>query len=255
MISLLAALAAQRAQRWLLIPALMAACSAPLVACGSSTAGEGGSTAVSVSGEVTEPTETTELDTSVDSVAVDSSAVDSSAVDSVVVDSSVVDSSVTDPVVEPGAVVPEGFTTVTVEVTKADGEVCEVCMWLADNSAERGQGLMGVTSLGQADGMAFVWDEPTMGSFFMFRTIVPLSIAWFAPTTGDDGGALVSTADMAPCTSEDSEQCERYPSSGEFTLAIEVLQGDLASIGIGAGASARVVPGTEAASCSLVSSS
>jgi uncharacterized membrane protein (UPF0127 family) len=149
----------------------------------------------------------------------------------------------TDAAPDPG-VVPEGFTTAMVEITKADGEVCEVCMWLADSAAERGQGLMGVTSLGTSEGMAFVWEQPTSGAFFMFQTVTPLSIAWF-----DAGGSLVSTADMEPCLSENSSECERFPAGGTYVLAIEVFQGDLASIGITDGATARLLPGTEATDC------
>lgn len=143
-------------------------------------------------------------------------------------------------------VLPEGFSTALVEITEASGEVCEVCVWLADSADELGQGLMGVTSLGTAKGMAFVWGQPTAGSFFMFQTVTPLSIAWF----GADG-ALVSTADMNPCVGEDSAACERFPAGGEFVLAIEVFQGDLASIGITDGATARLVPGSEALDCPL----
>ena len=117
-------------------------------------------------------------------------------------------------------------------------------MWLADTAEERGRGLMGVTDLGTAEGMAFVFEQPTNGSFFMFRTITPLSIGWFAP-----GGALVSTADMAPCESNDSSQCDRFPAGAEFDLAIEVFQGDLVQVGIEPGATARVVEGTEAQTC------
>ena len=146
---------------------------------------------------------------------------------------------------DPG-VVPEGFTTVTVEITKADGEVCAVCLWLADSAAERGQGLMGVTSLGTPDGMVFVYDEPTASNFFMFQTVTPLSIARF-----DAGGALVSVADMEPCLSENSSECERFPAGGAFVLAIEVFQGDLASIGITDGATARLLRDTEATDCPL----
>ncbi len=146
---------------------------------------------------------------------------------------------------DPG-VVPDGFTTVTVEITKADGEVCAVCLWLADSAAERGQGLMGVTSLGTADGMAFVYEAPTASNFFMFQTVTPLSIAWF-----DAGGALVSVADMEPCRSENSSECERFSAGGAYVLAIEVLQGDLASIGITDGATARLLPDTEATDCPL----
>ncbi len=174
-------------------------------------------------------------------------------------ESTIAPSEVSDPVIEPQvtspmlAVLPEGFTTAIVEITEADGTVCEVCMWLADTAQERGQGLMGVTSLGTPRGMAFVWPEPTAGSFFMFQTVTPLSIAWFgAPATDEDddeGGALVATADMEPCPSENSAECERFAAGGDYVLAIEVFQGDLASIGITDGATARVLPGTEATDC------
>jgi len=143
-------------------------------------------------------------------------------------------------------VVPEGFITALVEITKDDGEVCEVCVWLADSSADRGQGLMGVTSLGTPEAMAFVWDRPTSGAFFMFQTVTPLSIAWF-----DTDGLLVSTADMDPCLSDDSADCERFRADGQYVLALEVFQGDLASIGITDGARVRLLPGTEAADCPL----
>ena len=148
------------------------------------------------------------------------------------------------PVSETVGVQPAGFTTATVEITKADGTTCEVCMWLADTAEERGRGLMGVTDLGTATGMAFVFERPTNGSFFMFQTITPLSIGWFAPD-----GVLVSMADMAPCKSNDSSQCDRFPAGADFSLAIEVFQGDLAAVGIEPGASARVLEGTEAQAC------
>jgi uncharacterized membrane protein (UPF0127 family) len=146
---------------------------------------------------------------------------------------------------------PAGFTTAMIEVTKVDGTVCELCMWLADTGDERGQGLKGVTSLGAPEGMAFVWDEPTTGSFFMFQTVTPLSIAWFDAPLARAGGALVSTADMEPCVSENSTDCERFSAGGDYVLAIEVFQGDLASIGITAGSTARLLPETEATNCPL----
>lgn len=153
-------------------------------------------------------------------------------------------SPVSAPVPETVSVLPEGFTTATVVITKADGTTCEVCMWLADTAEERGQGLMGVTNLGTAGGMAFVFEQPTNGSFFMFQTVTPLSIGWFAPA-----GALVSTADMAPCESDDSSECDRFSAGAEFNLAIEVFQGDLGKVGIEPGANARVIEGTEAEAC------
>jgi len=143
---------------------------------------------------------------------------------------------------------PEGFTTATVEITQADGTMCDVCLWLADTAEERGRGLMGVTNLGTAAGMAFVFERPTSGSFYMFQTVTPLSIGWFAP-----GGALVSMADMAPCESDVRSQCDRFPAGAEFDLAIEVFQGDLAAVGIEPGSSARLIKGTEAEACPAAS--
>ena len=145
---------------------------------------------------------------------------------------------------EPGGVQPEGFTTTTVRITKPDGEVCDVCMWLADDADERGRGLMGVTDLGDAAGIVFAFDELRFGNFFMFETVTPLSIAWF-----DDVGSFVSSADMDPCPFEDSSRCERFPADGPYMSAIEVFQGDLAALGIGPGSTAVIVEGTEAERC------
>ena len=60
---------------------------------------------------------------------------------------------------------PDGFDTIVAEVTSADGEMCTVCLWLADVADERVRGLMGVTDLGDAVGMAFVFDETQRGRF------------------------------------------------------------------------------------------
>ncbi len=139
---------------------------------------------------------------------------------------------------------PEGFTTVTARVTSADGEVCEICLWLADDDTERGRGLMGVTDLGGAVGMAFVWDEAIEGRFFMFGTPTPLSIAWFAP-----GGAHLSQTDMEPCLSDDPATCERYGAGGAYDLAIEMFEGQLGAVGIGPGSRGEVVAGSESPIC------
>ncbi len=144
----------------------------------------------------------------------------------------------------PGGVRPVGFTTATVRITGVDGEVCDVCMWLADVADERTRGLMGVTDLGEPVGMAFVFEQPVEGAFFMFGTPTPLSIAWF-----DDGGAYVSSTDMAPCQAAESADCERYRADGPYTLAIEVVEGGLGDLGIEAGATAEVLAGTESPTC------
>jgi len=127
------------------------------------------------------------------------------------------------------AVVPEGYSAVVIEVAQGDGTTEEFCVWLAESGDQRQQGLMGVTSLGGADGMLFRFGADHAGSFWMKDTILPLSIAFFA---GD--GAFVSATDMEPCP-PGSESCPLYPADGPYADAIEVVQGDLASLGIGAG--------------------
>ncbi len=143
---------------------------------------------------------------------------------------------------------PEGFTTVTARITEADGDVCEVCLWLADSAEERSRGLMGVTDLGDAAGMAFVFEEASQGAFYMYRTPMPVSIAWVAPD-----GSFVGSADMTPCLDTPSQDCPRYRPEQSYDLAIEVFDdgtGDaLAALGIGPGARVELVSGTEAPEC------
>jgi uncharacterized membrane protein (UPF0127 family) len=124
-------------------------------------------------------------------------------------------------------VVPQGFGTIAARVTASDGEICELCLWLADDLATRGRGLMQVTDLGGLDGMAFRYDDPHTTSFTMRNTVMPLSIVFF----GADGTHL-DEFDMEPCV---AEPCPSYPTPTDFVVAIEVPRGGLADLGIGAG--------------------
>jgi uncharacterized protein len=139
---------------------------------------------------------------------------------------------------------PDGFTTITARITDADGEVCEVCVWLADTVEERGRGLMGVTDLGDAEGMVFRFDEPVANSFFMLNTPTPLSIAWFAPS-----GEYATSTDMEPCLEVPEDGCPLYAPGVQYELALEVFQGDLAGLGVGPGARLELLDGTEADRC------
>ncbi len=133
-------------------------------------------------------------------------------------------------------------------ITDPDGDECEVCLWLADSTEERGRGLMGVTDLGGAAGMAFVFEPPTNVSFYMFQTPTPLSIAWF----GVDG-AWVGSADMEPCTDKPASACRLYNPGAEYDLAIEVFasaDGDaLDELGLVDGSTVVLLDGTEALDC------
>ncbi len=136
-------------------------------------------------------------------------------------------SATTVPATTVAPVQPEGFDLARAEVTLSSGEVCVLCLWVAKTERQRQRGLMAVTDLGVADGMAFVYDEPSNGQFWMRDTPLPLSIAFFAAD-----GRFVSSTDMEPCLTGPSEDCARYAATGPYVTAIEVPQGGLADLGI-----------------------
>jgi uncharacterized membrane protein (UPF0127 family) len=136
----------------------------------------------------------------------------------------------------PTGIRPVGFPVVGVRVTDTAGDVCEVCMWLADSAELRGRGLMGVTDLGGAVGMVFVFDRPSTGAFFMYRTPTPLDIHWIDPD-----GIAVATAAMDPCLDTASGDCPRYRPGEEYLTAVETFRGGADDIGLTIGATVELI--------------
>lgn len=127
---------------------------------------------------------------------------------------------------------PVGFPRRILLVSSEDTEVSgslplERCVWVASTTEQRRQGLMNVNSMGDADGMVFVQDQPTSGAFWMKDTFLPLSIAFFS---GD--GLFMDAVDMSPCTSANDSDCLRYPTPSNYLLALEVQQGELQQFGV-----------------------
>lgn len=114
-----------------------------------------------------------------------------------------------------------------VSFTTSSGGTAQLDVRIADSDLERARGLMGVEHLGEHEGMAFVYDEPTMGSFWMKDTLIPLSIAFV-----DVSGTIVTVQEMEPCT---SDPCPTYGADAAYVLAIEANAGyfDRAGIGVG----------------------
>ena len=140
-----------------------------------------------------------------------------------------------------GSAVPQGYSAITVTIRDADGTTREACVLVADTEPQRERGLMDVDGLGGYDGMLFRFPEPTQASFYMFHTRIPLSVAFF-----DTDGRYVSSTDMAPCGATAAKDCPLYPAQGPFLDALEVTQGGLAPLGIGA--ASQITVGRE--SCS-----
>lgn len=133
----------------------------------------------------------------------------------------------TDPLASSASGEPVGFGRVAATITTASGEVCDVCLWLAATPEQRSRGLMGVTDLGDGDGMVFRYAVTNSTSFWMKDTPLPLSIVFF-----DADGAYMADFDMEPCF---IDACPRYDTPREFLDAIEFLQGTLSEFGVGPG--------------------
>jgi uncharacterized membrane protein (UPF0127 family) len=94
---------------------------------------------------------------------------------------------------------------------------------VADDTAERVQGLRQRSDIGPYDGMLFVFDAPTATSFTMSTVPVGLDIGFY----GADGSP-VSRRHMKPCPSAEAD-CPDYHAGGPFTYALETLTGKLPS--------------------------
>ena len=116
--------------------------------------------------------------------------------------------------------------TAALSIRTDDGPV-SLDVQVADTSDERQTGLMGRESLSPYDGMAFVWEEPVVSSFWMKDTLIPLSIAFW-----DDAGRIISILDMDPCT---EDPCPSYGPDEPFVGAVEVDRGALEERGVTVG--------------------
>ena len=91
-------------------------------------------------------------------------------------------------------------------------------VWVADESAERQQGLADLDELPSGvDGMLFVWPTPVSASFTMEDTLIALDIWWI-----DADGVVVGSAAMEPCP---QNSCVSYRSPGPVRWALETPSG------------------------------
>ena len=127
---------------------------------------------------------------------------------------------------------PLDLQRVKVRIVAADGSIVERCLLLADSDVLRMRGLMGVDdpTLGGTDGMLFVFEADVANGFWMKDTLLPLSIAFAAAD-----GTVTGTADMDPCPAS-TPDCPVYRPEGSYRMAVEVVRGRLADLGLVAGA-------------------
>ncbi|SBW20641.1 hypothetical protein FDG2_1758 [Candidatus Protofrankia californiensis] len=97
---------------------------------------------------------------------------------------------------------------------------------IAETPAARMRGLMARTSLPFGTGMLFVFDGESTDGFYMYRTLLPLSIAF------SRYGRIVTIREMTPCVEENPNRCEIYRADTAYTAAIEAPAGTFSNAGI-----------------------
>jgi uncharacterized membrane protein (UPF0127 family) len=89
---------------------------------------------------------------------------------------------------------------------------------VAETDAEHERGLMFRQSLGEEDGMIFVFTAPGLHAFWMKNTLIPLDMLWL-----DEAGRVVSIAEsVPPCK---IPECPTYPPRAQATYVLEVNAG------------------------------
>ena len=121
----------------------------------------------------------------------------------------------------------EPFGTSEVVLRAPDGNGVAVGVYVAADAEQRGFGLMEREDLVDGTGMIFLFPRDTSGAFFMYRTLIPLSIAFVR-----EDGTIVSVLDMEPCPAEDPDECPLYSPGGPYRSALEVEQGFFDEIGL-----------------------
>jgi uncharacterized membrane protein (UPF0127 family) len=92
---------------------------------------------------------------------------------------------------------------------------------VAADFSTRAQGLMHRKSLGQNDGMLFVFDEAAIHCMWMKNTLIPLSVAFL-----DESGTIINIANMQPHSEQ--SHCAAQPAR----YALEMNHGWFAQRGI-----------------------
>lgn len=90
---------------------------------------------------------------------------------------------------------------------------------VAETPEQRTHGLMERTLLEPDAGMVFLFDEPQGpdDGFWMYRTRIPLDIAFF-----DETGRIVAIRTMKPCESPYPRVCPTYAPGAAYVGALEM---------------------------------
>lgn len=115
-------------------------------------------------------------------------------------------------------------------VSKAD--TIPLVVELARTTSQKTMGLMERTQLPENAGMLFLYDgdQPGSAGYWMFRTKIPLDIAFI-----DAGGVIRAIRNMVPCTTATAAQCPTYNPDVPYRATLEVNAGFFAKKKVGLG--------------------
>ncbi|HET9424144.1 MAG TPA: DUF192 domain-containing protein [Gemmatimonadaceae bacterium] len=113
------------------------------------------------------------------------------------------------------------FDTARVRIVSRSDTI-PVLVELARTPEQKTMGLMERGQLADGSGMLFLYaaDQPGTAGFWMFRTKIPLDIAFL-----DSAGVIQSIRNMVPCTTATAAQCPTYTPDVPYRAALEMSEG------------------------------
>ena len=115
-------------------------------------------------------------------------------------------------------------------IFSGSGNQIELTVEIADDDAERAQGLMFRDSMPEGRGMLFIHDTEEPQAYWMKNTRIPLDILYF-----DSARRLVAQQrDVPACTLGDA--CPPYPSNAPARYVLELNAGEAARLKLENGA-------------------
>lgn len=130
-------------------------------------------------------------------------------------------------------------------ITNKKGEKVNMTVEIADTDASRQLGLMHRSQMDPDAGMLFSWTEDIDGGFWMYNTILPLSIAFIS-----SDGTILNVEDMQPLDTNTTHAAGAYRHALEtnqgFFRAHDITAGDKVTL---PGQQAAVVPGMPGCCC------
>jgi len=116
----------------------------------------------------------------------------------------------------------------TVVEISINGTLHEITAETAITPAERSRGLMCRESLGQSEGMLFVYSGSQFNPFWMFNTYFPIDIAYL-----NEDGKPIQLKTMTPCPRTDgATEANEYSVPAGYHYALEVEGGWFSKNGV-----------------------